>query len=277
MRELFMSATDPKTSNRKFLVMLGILGAGTTGIIGGAVGGAAGAYYVLETMAKPKFSPKIKNAVIEYDMPAQGARPIDIVGIKKAGTPLHPCLIGFLENQRDMMPHAKWKEVRIYPYFKVEGDIITEMAFAQRNIAITRGNEITVRVAEAFEYRENTKEALMFHELFHVDQYASGRMDLPDYAASAARAYASGMEMNKNDYEQEARRATRELISRWIESEEREKCHPDVRKDGQIIKGRSPSESPMVKYAIFDHGSQQYNVVEFQFTNTMSGKTSKKQ
>jgi len=255
-------AIRPK-KKRKGLIALILVTSCVTGIIGGAIGGAAGAIWVVETMAKPRFSPKVKNAVIEYEMPAEGARPVDIAGINKIGTPLHPCAIGFMEENRELLPHADWSAVRFNPYFKIDGDIITEMAFARRAAAITRGNEITVRVVDAPENFDVLTERLFFHELVHVDQYASGRMDLPDYAASAANAYANGRNAHDNGYEKEAAEKADVLRKAWKISGWRQKCHPDVKEntEGKAAK-RSASERPMVKYAIFDRDTQEYRVVE---------------
>lgn len=241
-----------------------VMMAGIAGLVGGAVGGAAGAVWVVETMAKPRYSPKTKNAVIDYAMPAEGARPVDIAGIRKAGTPLNPCLIAYLEDNRDILPHAKWEDVRLNPYFKVEGDIITEMAFARGIAAITRGNEITVRVPDATENLNGINETLIFHELVHVDQYASGRMDLPDYAASAATAYANGRDAHENDYEDEARSKGMALLKAWLTSHRRKQCHPDlVEADDNGPARRAPSEKPEARYALFDHDTQEYRLVEY--------------
>src|SRR5690606_9057824 len=77
-----------------------ILVACFVGVLGGAVGGAAGAMWVIETMASPRISPTAKNAVVAYEaMPKEGARPVDIAGLTRTGTPLHPCLIDFLRDQ----------------------------------------------------------------------------------------------------------------------------------------------------------------------------------
>lgn len=258
-----MSNIRPERKGRKALVLGLILLAGGAGLVGGAIGGAAGAIWVVETIAKPRYSPKTKNAVIDYPMPPEGARPVDIAGIRKVGTPLNPCLISFLESNRDILPNARWSEVRLHPYFKIEGDIITEMAFARGVAAITRGNEITVRVADAAENLNGTEETLMFHELVHVDQYASGRMDLPDYAASVATAYASGKNAHENDYEEEAREISRVLLERWKISEERRLCHPDLEEiEGDDPPKRANSEKPEARYAIFDHETQEYRLVE---------------
>jgi len=221
------SQTGPKRRTRGLIVLAIVCGA-LTGTIGGAVGGAAGAYWVVERMAKPRFAPKIKNAVVSYDMPSDGARPVDIIGINKAGTPLNPCLTAFLDTQRDILPNADWATVRINPYFKIEPDIITELAFARGAAAITRRNEIYVRVPDATEGLNGMNERLMFHELVHVDQYASGRLDLPDYAASAAYSYANGSNAHDNAYEFEARDLEMELVARWVDSPERRECHRDA-------------------------------------------------
>lgn len=256
-----MSGANQRRLGRKALVALAVVGAGITGLAAGTVGGAAGAIYVLETMARPEFSPKIKNAVVEYDMPKMGARPIDILGIHKISTPLNPCLIGFLNRQRDLLPHGEWERVKIHPYFKVEGDIITEMAFAKGYLAITRGNEITVRVLGSNENRRSISEILMFHELVHVDQYASGKMDLPDYAASAATAYARGERLEENVFEEEAKSKADDLFVRWVLSPERKRCHPDIVEEDR----RAPSEKPTVKYAIYDYKTQQYQLVDYTY------------
>lgn len=268
---------EPRRSRRGLIILLVFI-AGIAGLVGGAIGGAAGAVWVVETMAKPRYSPKVKNAVVQYDMPAEGARPVDIAGIRKVGTPLNPCLVSFLEDNRDILPYAKWTEVRLSPYFKIDGDIITEMAFARGAVAITRGNEITVRIPDANENRNSVDERLMFHELSHVDQYASGRLDLPDYAASAANAYASGRDAHDNSYEFEADDHAKELLDRWWKSPQRKQCHPDAdigenpdksaKNKASDKTARAPSrskgEKPFVQYAIFDHETQEYRLVEHQ-------------
>jgi hypothetical protein len=249
--------TRPRRRSRG-LIVLAIACAGLTGMVGGAIGGAAGAYWVIEKMAKPRFAPKIKNAVVSYDMPSDGARPVDILGINKAGTPLNPCLISFLEDHRDILPNADWRAVRINPYFKIEPDIITEMAFARGVAAITRRNEIYVRVPDATEGLNGMNERLMFHELVHVDQYASGRLDLPDYAARAAYSYANGSDAHDNAYEREARAMENEILRLWIASPQRRTCHADVGDDLR----RAPSERPHGQYAIFNRERLEYELVE---------------
>ena len=253
-----MDTTGQPRRRRRGLILLAIACGALTGLMGGAIGGAAGAYWVIERMANPRFSPKIKNAVISYEMPSTGARPVDIIGINKAGTPLNPCLIDFLEEQRDILPNGDWAAVRINPYFKTETDIITEMAFARGAAAITRRGEIYVRVPNAAEGLNGMDEKLMFHELAHVDQYASGRLDLPDYAASAAYSYANGADVHDNAYEFEARDLAQQLIDRWVESPERIECHPDV---PESLK-RAASERPKGQYAIFNRERQEYETVE---------------
>ena len=253
-----MTPTGQPRRRGRGILLLAIACAALTGTVGGAVGGAAGAYWVIEKMAKPRFAPKIKNAVVSYEMPAEGARPVDIIGINKAGTPLNPCLVDFLREQRDILPHADWGSVRITPYFKTEPDIITEMAFARGAAAITRRNEIYVRVPDAAEGLSGMDEMLMFHELAHVDQYASGRLDLPDYAASAAYSYANGADARDNSYELEARDLAQEMLNRWVASSQRKTCHPDTPGDGK----RASSERPKGQYAIYDRERQEYELVE---------------
>lgn len=245
--------------------MIAIAAAALAGLAGGAIGGAAGAMWVVETMAKPQFSPKVKNAVVSYEMPSQGARPVDLAGIRKPGTPLHPCLIGFMEEQRELLPHAKWREVRIDPYFRADNDIINEIAFAKRSKAITRQNRIIVRVLDPKEGLDSIDERVMFHELAHVDQYASGRLDLPDYAASAANAYARGRDAHDNAYEIEAEANAHRLRALWWKSDWRRRCHADVpstrAEDGGGYR-RADSERPLARYAIFDPQTQQYEIIE---------------
>ena len=208
----------------------------------------------------PRYSPKIKNAVIKYEMPEKGARPVDIAGIQKNGTPLNPCLIAFLDGPAaEHLPNADWSKVRLSPYFKSEGDIITEMAFARGAIAITRQNDITVRVPESSAILNSLNERLMFHELVHVDQYASGTLDLPDYTASSAKAYVAGKDPRDNFYELEADRIAALLTALWSGSTQRKACHKDM-----TTLERAPSEKPSVTYALFDKDSQQYRVVETQ-------------
>ena len=247
-----------KRKGRRGIIVMAVVFAGIAGLIGGAVGGAAGAMWVVETMANPQYSPKVRNTVIKYDMPGEGARPVDIAGIQKNGTPLHPCFIDFLEGPAaEILPHADWTKVRLSPYFKSEGDIITEMAFARGAVAITRQNDIIVRVPHTRQILSSLNERLMFHELVHVDQYASGTMDLPDYAASSARAYANGRDPQENFYEREADLQAEMLLNLWVESDARKVCHKDV-----TASTRASSEKPEITYALFDLESQQYRVVE---------------
>ena len=69
-----MTIQDKPRRRRRGPIILAIACAVLTCTVGGAVGGAAGAYWVVERMAKPRFAPKIKNAVVSYEMPAEGAR-----------------------------------------------------------------------------------------------------------------------------------------------------------------------------------------------------------
>jgi len=242
---------------RTILFAAGI--AGFVGLVGGVVGGAAGAFWVVGTLSAETVKPIVRNAVVEYDMPAEGARPVDIAGITRIATPLHPCLIGFLEEQEPLIGYADWSTVRLSPYFKSVNDIINDVAFARGAVAITRGTEIVVRTPDLAEHLDNIDELLMFHELAHVAQYQEKRMDLPDYAASAAYSYASGDRPEDNTYEIEARDVAAELLTAWRSSEWRRQCHPDLGDDLLI---RAESEKPYVKYALYSPNSREYRVID---------------
>lgn len=231
------------------------------GLIGGALGGAAGAMWVINTMATPKVSLQAKNAVVEYDaMPRQGARPVDIAGLTKDGTRLNPCLIDFLRTQQEIIGTADWTRVRLHPYFKNDEDIVNQLAFAQGALAITRGNDIYVNVPYTPTAIDQLNEKLLFHELSHVAQYASG-MDLPEYASQAAYSYAAGDRADDNAYEDEARAKSGELMARWAVSPERKRCHPDMRPEAHL---RAPSEQPEISFAIFSPQKGEYELVRHQ-------------
>lgn len=243
------------------LLILAILIACFVGVLGGAIGGAAGAMWVIETMASPKVSPKARNAVVEYDaMPREGARPVDIAGLTRSGTPLHPCLIDFLEEQKAVIGDAEWNKVRLHPYFKDDEDIVIQLAFSRGAFGITRGNDIYVNVPFTPESIDQLNETLFFHELTHVAQYASG-MDLPEYASSAAYSYAAGDRPEDNSYEDEARAKAKELVVLWALSPQRARCHPDQREKPHL---RAPSEQPEISFAIFSARKGEYELVRHQ-------------
>lgn len=231
------------------------------GLIGGAVGGAAGAMWVINTMAAPKVSPQARNAVVEYDaMPRQGARPVDVAGLTKSRTRLHSCLIDFLTEQKELVGSADWNKVRLHPYFKNDEDIVNQLAFAQGALGITRGNDIYINVPYTPTAIDQLNENLLFHELIHVAQYASG-MDLPEYASQAAYSYAAGNHADDNAYETDARAKTKELLVRWAMSPQRRRCHPDMFPEPYL---RAPSEQPEISFAIFSPKKGQYELVRHQ-------------
>lgn len=243
------------------MLVAAILIACFVGLIGGAVGGAAGAMWVINTMASPKVSPKAKNAVVEYDgMPNGGARPVDIAGLTRTDTPLHQCIIDFLQDQEAVIGTAEWRKVRLHPYFKNEDDIVNQLAFSRGALGITRGNNIYINVPFTPAAIEHLDEKLLFHELVHVAQYASG-MNLPEYASSAVQSYATGDKPEDNNYEEEARAKAKELVSLWAISPQRVRCHPDLPDD---LAMRAPSEQPQVSFAIFSPMKGEYELVRYQ-------------
>lgn len=243
------------------MLIAAILVACVVGVLGGAIGGAAGAMWVIETMANPKLSPQAKNAVVEYDgMPKEGARPVDIAGLTRNGTPLHPCLIDFLEEQEAVIGDAEWTRVRLHPYFKSDEDIVNQLAFSRGAFGITRGNDIYINVPYTPDTIDQLNETLLFHELTHVAQYASG-MDVPEYASSAAYSYAAGDRPEDNAYEGEARAKAKELLTLWALSPQRARCHPDQREKPHL---RAPSERPEISFAIFSAKTGEYELVRHQ-------------
>lgn len=248
-----------KSKVRKRIVLLAAVCSGFVGLVGGVVGGAAGAFWVVGTLSAETVKPIVRNAVVEYDMPAEGARPIDIAGLTQVDTPLHPCLIGFLQENSDIVGTADWSAVRLSPYFKSVNDIINDVAFARGAVAITRGTNIIVRTPDLTDRLDGVDELLMFHELAHVAQYQEKRMDLPEYAASAAYSYASGDRPEDNNYELEAREISEQLVAAWKTSSYRAECHPDL--DTETLE-RAESERPVVKYALYSPISKEYRVIE---------------
>ena len=228
------------------------------GLFGGAIGGAAGAMWVINTMAAPKVNTQAKNAVVEYDgMPRGGARPVDVAGLTKSGTRLNSCVIDFLREQEEVVGTADWSKVRLHPYFKNDEDIVNQLAFAQGALGITRGNDIYINVPYTPTAIDQLNENLLFHELVHVAQYASG-MDLPEYASQAAYSYAAGDPADDNAYEDEARARSKELLVRWAFSPQRKRCHPDILPDPTL---RAPSEQPEISFAIFSPQKGEYELV----------------
>lgn len=229
-------------------------------VVGGAIGGAAGAMWVINTMAYPKISPKAKNAVVEYDaMPKEGARPVDVAGLTRS-TRLHPCLVDFLTEQAGIIGEAEWSKVRLHPSFKNDEDIVNQLAFSGGALGITRGNDIYINVPYTPSSIDLLNENLLFHELVHVAQYASG-MDLPEYASSAAYSYAGGSRPQDNAFEEDARRKAEELVVLWAQSPQRASCHPDLREKPHL---RAPSERPLISFAIFSAEKGEYELVRHQ-------------
>src|SRR5690606_15568594 len=252
---------NPERRTARRTLIAAVLAAGLVGLVGGAVGGAAGAMWVVQTMAAPKFSPKARNAVVEYaGMPAEGARPVDIAGLTRSGTPLHPCLVDFLEEQREVVGEADWRKVRLHPVFKHDEDIVNQLAFSSRACAITRGNDIYVNIPYTPTAIDQPGGALTCHELVPAAPYASG-MSLPEYASSAARSYAEGARPEDNAYENEARDKARELLRLWALSPQRVQCHPDQREAPHL---RAPSERPEISFAIFSSEKGEYELVRHQ-------------
>jgi hypothetical protein len=190
-------------------------------------------------------------------MPREGVRPVDIAGLTKSGTPLHPCLIDFLKEQEAVIGTAEWAKVRLHPYFKNGEDIVNQLAFSRGALGITRGNDIYINIPYTPADIDQLNEKLLFHELIHVAQYASG-MDLPEYATSAAYSYAGGNRAEDNAYEEEARAKTKELLDLWTLSPQRARCHPDQREKPNL---RAPSEQPEISFAIFSSKKGEYELV----------------
>lgn len=252
-----MAAPGPQRKRSRRFVAFAIAGAGLIGLVGGAVGGAAGAFWVLETVGTPKITPAARNAVLAYeDMPAEGMRPVDIAGLRRNGTPLNPCVISFLQDNEELFGQADWANVRFHPEFRND-DIINEVAFARGVLGITRQNDIYVAVPKEPSNLNQLNERLFFHELAHVAQYASG-LDIGDYAASAAASYAGGAKPKQNFYEEEVRNREQAMLDAWYESEQRRVCHPDI----EDTTRRAESERPEVQYAFFDTDKGEYVIVK---------------
>src|SRR5690606_23181557 len=161
-RTINVTTSSERKPGRGMLIAA-ILIACVVGVLGGAIGGAAGAMWVINTVGSPKVSPKAKNAVVEYDaMPREGARPVDVAGLTRSGTPLHPCLIDFLREQEAVIGDAEWTRVRLHPYFKDDDDIVNQLAFSRGAIGITRGNDIYINVPYAPDAIDQLNENLLF-------------------------------------------------------------------------------------------------------------------
>lgn len=250
-------AANPRRRPRR-LVAFAMAGAGIIGLLAGAVGGAAGAYWVLDTIGTPKIVPAARNAVLAYDaMPAEGMRPVDIAGLRRNGTPLHPCVIAFLKEQEPLFGKADWAAVRFHPEFRND-DIINEVAFARGVLGITRQNDIFIAVPKEPGNLDQLNERLFFHELAHVAQYAAG-LDIGDYATSAAASYANGDKPKQNYYEEEVRAKEQAMLDAWYASDQRRTCHPDL---GEDMSRRAASERPEVQYAFFDTDRGEYVIVK---------------
>lgn len=253
-----MPASGSQRRRPRRLVAFAIAGAGIIGLLGGALGGAAGTLWVLETVGTPKITPAAKNAVLAYDaMPEEGMRPVDIAGLRRNGTPLHPCVISFLEEQEPLIGKADWTKVRFHPEFRND-DIINEVAFARGVLGITRQNDVYIAVPKEPSNLNQLNERLFFHELAHVAQYASG-LNIGDYATSAAASYANGEKPKQNFYEEEVLAREQALLDAWYASEQRSECHPDA---GRDMSRRAASERPEVQYAIFDTEKGEYVIVK---------------
>ncbi|WP_230291838.1 DUF4157 domain-containing protein [Croceicoccus sp. Ery5] len=248
----------PQRRRPRRMLAFAIAGAGITGLLAGALGGAAGAFWVLETVGTPKITPAARNAVLAYDdMPEAGMRPVDIAGLRRNGTPLNPCVISFLNEQEALIGKADWQSVRFHPEFRND-DIINEVAFGRGVLGITRQNDIYIAVPKDPAQLNQLNERLFFHELAHVAQYASG-LDIGDYAASAAASYANGSEPQKNFFEEEVRAKEQALLDAWYASDQRRACHPDL---GEDMSRRAESERPEVQYAFFDTDKGEYVIVK---------------
>jgi len=251
----------PERKSGRGMMIATVAVACVLGLVGGAVGGAAGAMWVINTMAAPKVSPQAKNAVVEYDgMPKEGARPVDVAGLTAVSTRLNPCLVDFLKAQQAVVGTADWGKVRLHPYFKNDEDIVNQLAFAQGALGITRGNDIYINVPYTPSAIDQLNESLLFHELAHVAQYASG-MDLPEYASQAAVSYASGDKVDDIAFEDDARAKAKQLLDLWAVSPQRARCHKDVPEETWL---RAPSEQPEISFAIFSSQKGQYELVRHQ-------------
>ncbi len=253
-----MAAGGSQRRRPRRTVAFAIAGAGIIGLLGGALGGAAGAFWVLETIGTPRIAPAAKNAVLAYDaMPAEGLRPVDVAGLRRDGTPLHPCVISFLQEQEPLIGKADWASVRFHPEFRND-DIINEVAFARGVLGITRQNDIYIAVPRDPSNLNQLNERLFFHELAHVAQYAAG-LNIGDYATSAVASYANGEQPKQNFYEEEVRSKEQAMLDAWYASDQRRACHPDV---GEDMSRRAESERPEVQYAFFDTDKGEYVIVK---------------
>ncbi len=253
-----MAAGGSQRRRPRRLVAFAIAGAGIIGLLGGALGGAAGTLWVLETVGTPKITPAAKNAVLAYGaMPEEGLRPVDVAGLRRDGTPLHPCVISFLEEQEPLIGKADWSKVRFHPEFRND-DIINEVAFARGVLGITRQNDVYIAVPKEPSNLNQLNERLFFHELAHVAQYAAG-LNIGDYATSAAASYANGEKPRQNFYEEEVLAREQAMLDAWYASDQRRQCHPDAGKD---MSRRAASERPEVQYAIFDTDKGEYVIVK---------------
>lgn len=251
-----MARQGPQRRRSRRLVAFAIAGAGLVGLLGGALGGAAGAYWVLQTIGTPKITPAARNAVLAYDdMPADGMRPVDIAGLRRNGTPLNPCVISFLQENEELFGSADWANVRFHPEFRND-DIINEVAFARGVLGITRQNDIYIAVPKEPSNLNQLNERLFFHELAHVAQYAAG-LDIGDYATSAAASYANGAQPKRNFYEEQVRDKEQTMLDAWYTSNQRRVCHPDL----EDATRRAESERPEVQYAFFDTDKGEYEIV----------------
>jgi hypothetical protein len=152
---------------------------------------------------------------------------------------------------------AERGKVRLHPHFNDDEDIVNQLAFSRGALGITRGNDIYVNVPYAPARIDQLNERLLFHELTHVAQYASG-MDLPQYASSVAYSYAAGNRPQDNAYEDEARAKAEELLLLWAASPQRARCHADQRERPHL---RAPSEQPEISFAIFSEKKGEYELV----------------
>ena len=246
----------PKRRRRFVLIGIALLAVCGMSIIGGAVGGAIGAVWIIQNMGKDK----VPSAVVSYDgLPKEGVRPADIAGIYRNNLPINPCVIPFLEANADIIGKADWTKVRIHPNFKGR-DVINDIAFARGVAGITRKDDIYIAIPKNL---SQLNEELFFHELTHVAQYSSG-MDLPAYAASAASSYGSGARPEDNQYEEFAKISALKMARLWKNSPERGKCHPDLQPGYRYNSQRALSEMPIVQYAEYSTNNSRYVITEIQ-------------
>ena len=254
-----MTDDGPARKGRKTRTLLLLVSIAIVSATAGAVGGATSAFFTMKKMQDVK----IPEAIVAYaNMPKDGIRPVDIAGITQNNTPINPCVLPFLEKHQDVIGTADWSSVRFHPNYK-NADLINDVAFVRGYTGITRNNDVYISVPNNI---ESLNEILFFHELMHVAQYASG-MDLPGYTASAMSSYTSGKPADENNYEEAAALGAIQMVNLWIDSEERQACHPDMKR-GKMY--RAASEQPAISYTDYNQITGRYIIEDVVLHENMS-------